>query len=345
MNVTLPANELKKLAKKLAAVQSEVVSFGNGFACANDGDTGVTVLSSSFNDTPISVNSRLFSSTCNKLTKDVNLFYDSGPLVIKSGKFKAELPVFHDKAEPFPVSSLSELEIDSGYFAGLLNYVSQVTNEKATYDHTGSIQISADQLGMVLTATDNLRVAIVNDTIKHSNFNPLLIPAKVTRVIKELEGLMSISQSDSTIFFQVGDTTIYTRKSAKKFPNIVNVLPKSYKLVVEINTQEFLETLNRVSPTIDPDTDSKVLLSFKDDTLQLQSGNQQIGQIEDELPILRNAFDEPFNVQIGANARFLNQYLTSVKEHDIIVFKSNESGKPFMMQAGNKQILMAGIKI
>lgn len=346
MNVTLPATELKKLVKKLSAVQSENISLGNGFALATDGDIGVSVVYP-FLDAPISVNSRLFSTTCNKLTKDVVLISDKS-LVIKSNKFKAELPIDFSPVVPPPVSSLSELEIESTELSKLLTFAGQVTNEKVTYDHTGSIQFSADSLGVVVQATDNLRVAVITDKVKYPNFDPILIPTKVIRVIKELEGMVSISQTDSAIFFQAGDTTIYTRKSTKKFPDIGKVISKSYKLIAEINIQELTEVLNRVSPTIDPDTDSKVLLSFQNDVLKLQSGNQLIGQIEDELqinPIFPDAFEEPYHVAIGVNARFLNQFLTNVKECGTILFKCNESGKPFFMQTGNKSILMAGIKI
>lgn len=346
MNVTLPAVELKKLVKKLSAVQSENISLGNGFALATDGDTGVSVVYP-FLDPPISVNSRLFSTTCNKLTKDVVLISDKS-LVIKSNKFKAELPIDFSPVVPPPISSLSELEIESTELSKLLTFAGQVTNEKVTYDHTGSIQFSADSLGVVVQATDNLRVAVITDKIKYPNFDPILIPTKVIRVIKELEGMVSISQNQSAIFFQAGGTTVYTRKSSKKFPDIGKVIPKSYKLIAEINVQELTEVLNRVSPTIDPDTDSKVLLSFQNDVLKLQSGNQLIGQIEDELqinPIFPDAFEEPYYASIGVNARFLNQFLTNVKEYDTILFKCNESGKPFFMQIGNKSILMAGIKI
>lgn len=353
MNVTLPATELKKLVKKLSAVQSENISLGNGFALATDGDTGVSVVYP-FLDPPISINSRLFSTTCNKLTKDVILVSDKS-LVIKSNKFKAELPIDFNPVVPPPVSSLSELEIESTELSKLLTFAGQVTNEKVTYDHTGNVRIQ--YLGGVVSVvgTDNLRIA--NDFVSlkpelgltlSSGTKEIIIPTKVIRVIKELEGVIDISQSQSAIFFQAGGTTVYTRKSSKKFPDIGKVIPKSYKLVAEINVQELTEVLNRVSPTIDPDTDSKVLLSFQNDVLKLQSGNQLIGQIEDELqinPIFPDAFEEPYHISIGVNARFLNQFLTNVKECDTILFKCNESGKPFFMQTGNKSILMAGIKI
>lgn len=349
MNTTLPAANLKKIVKKLSTVQSTNTSLGNGFALATDGDMGIAIVTFDFIESPILVNSRLFSSTVNKLTKDVTLQQEgTGPLIIKSAKFKLEIPTLGEKVQPPPaVSSLSELEIEADYFSRMLTFASQTTDEKNTFDHTGAVKLVADEIGLILTATDNLRIVSVSDKLKYPQFTAL-IPSKVVKAVKELEGTVTISQTDSVLFFQAGDTTIYTRKLNKKFPDVNKVMPQSYKLEVQIDTQDFLDVLGRVSSTIDPETSNKVVLDFQGDVLKVTSGNELLGQSEDEIPVnplIPDALDEIYPLTIGVNSNFVKQYLTSVKDCDTILFKANDKDKPFCMEAESKRILMAGVRL
>lgn len=343
------STDLKRVVKQLAAIQSKDIYLGNGQGIATDGDMGVKITCEYFTGLGYAVDARLFSSICGKLTKDVNLGLDGNKLVIKSAKLKAELPVVFKPAPTIPTaSSLSELEIPSEYLSKMLSYVSQVTDEKVSYDHTGAVRLLADATGLDLTATDNLRIAHIADGLKYPNFDPVLIPAKVLKAVKELTGTITLGQSESGITFEAGNVLVYTRKLTKKFPDIVKVMPKSYKLEAVISTKSLAEALSNIGGTIDPETDSKVILSVNRDVLKVTSGNSMIGQTEDELGIetvVPGVLDDPYLLTLGANARFLNTYLTTIKESGTITFKANESGKPFMLESGNRKMLMAGVRI
>lgn len=353
VNTTLPATDLKKIVKKLSAVQSVNTSLGNGFALATDGDMGIAIVTFQFIEPPVLVNSRLFSSTVNKLTKDVALQQEgTGPLVIKSAKFKSEIPTLNEPIKPPPhPSSQSELEIESKDLSELLTFASQVTDEKNTFDHTGAVQLKMDSIStrLIATATDNLRIVTAIGSHIKSSMHDLLIPSKVVKAVKELEGTVTISQTDSVLFFQAGDTTIYTRKLTKKFPDVNKVMPQSYKLEVQINTQEFIDVLGRVSPTIDPETDGKIVLEFQGDVLKVKSGSESGGKSEDEIPVnplIPDALDDPYLLTMAANEKFIKLFLTSVaKCGSIITFKANDKDKPFCMEAGSKKILMVGVRL
>jgi DNA polymerase-3 subunit beta len=351
VNITLPATDLKKIVKKLSAVQSTNIVLRTGSAQADDETMGI-VVSYPFETEPVTVNSRLFSSTVNKLTKDVTLQYKGkGPLYISSAKFKAEIPLMIvTPALVQPPSSLSELEIEAKDLSELLSFASQVTDEKNTFDHTGVVQLFRYYEYIEAEATDNLRIVSFRKKIS-VNAEPLkiLISSKIVKAVKELEGTVSISQTNSLIFFQAGDTTIYTRKLTKKFPDVNKVMPQSYKLEVEINTQDFLDVLGRVSPTIDPETSSKVVLDFQGDVLKVQSGNELVGQSEDEIPVnplIPDALDEIYPLRMAANSNFIKLFLTSVSKcGTIITFKANDKDKPFLMESGSRKILMAGVRL
>ncbi len=347
MNISIQAVDLKRLIKKLSAVQGSNLTIGNGLHTSDD-SMGVYIHGFETN-TPVTVSSRLFSSICNKLSGQVIILKDGGSLLIKAGKFAASIPVLKDNPTPVTASPESELKIDTKVLIDLLTFASSVTEEKSTFDHTGAVQLSFGEERLEATATDNLRIAVASIAGTHKS-SPLLIPAKVIRAIKDLDGEQTtISQSESSIYFRSGDTTIYTRKLNKKFPDVNRVFPKSYKLEVEIKTQDFLDILQRVSPTIDVETAKVpiVWLDFQGDVLKVKTGNGLIGKSQDEISITQivpDTLDEPYPIVITVNMKFLIDGLTSLKKCDTISLLANQSAQPFLIKAGNRKILIAGVR-
>lgn len=362
MNLTLPATDLKRIVKRLSTVQSISTIIGGGIAWSSDGDMEISIQSHLLDsDKQVKIDSRLFQTTCNKLSGDVSLVLEETKLIIKSKKFKAELPTILQSNLSWPVSSQSELKykIETKTLIRLLTFAGAVTDEKASFDYTGCVQLTAtpDSYWTKFEAigTDKFRIAVISDSAKIGTDKfKLLIPTKIIKAIKDLDEKYptdagtTISELPSSIVFESGDTKIYTRKLSKHLPDVFKVIPKDYKLHVEIKTEEFLEALNRIAPTIDPETDSQILLDFQGDSLKLSSGNSLIGKSQDEIPVnplIPDALDDPMLVKIGVSARFLNAYLTLIKDCDTILFKANESGKPFFMESGSRKILMAGVRI
>ena len=358
MTIKIPAADLKRIIKKLGAVSSgnTKIDFATGNLQVLDNDLGIQVFSSVFrtSDFHIFVNSKLLNSTVTKLTKDVVLACEAGgPLYVSSAKFKGQIPVVKEPSWASPADWSGDVlyNLPTNVLADVLGFTSSVTSDSATLDHTGSIRLSVNAELMEAAATDNFRVALASGKREDGLGDKLtvLVPGRIARVIRDLDGQeVMVSQTEPALFFESGGTTILSRKIAKKFPPIENVLPKSFRLEVKVSAESLLDALHRIAPAIDPEsTAPRVEMSFNGPSLKLKTGGSSTGQAEDEVEVeqmVPDAFDEPVTLVMAANHKFVSNFLTSVSESDIVL-KANEGAKPFMMEAGNKRILIAGLKL
>lgn len=334
LNISIPSAELKKIAKKLSSVNSQNTTIGDKISAA-DSDMGI-VLPGFKIEKDLVVNSKLLYNLVNKLTKDVQLSTDDTSLVIKSDRFTAKVPLLVEPPAPIPSPESELAKLDHKTLMELLTFAGSVTSEGATFDHTGAVLITPDGA----KGTDNLRIAMVD---MKTGCPDILIPTKVIKAIRDLDGPeIIISQSASCLFFQSNGVTVFTKKLNKKFPDIEKVIPKSYKLEAEINLQELSDSLQRISPTVDPEK-PMVVFDFDGDKLKISTPTA-----EDEIPIIPivpDAFDEPYKLKLGINNLFFQKCLTNFKSYDTIFMKGNNTGSPFMIEAGNKKLLMAGMRI
>jgi DNA polymerase III sliding clamp (beta) subunit (PCNA family) len=334
--------------KRLSTVASTDTCIGGEGLSVSDGDMGIVISSDLFKaENRLMVNSRLFNSICSKLTKDAAISWEEGkPLTIRSGKFKADIPILKDKPPEVPQNSINGIKLSGKILNDLLAYASSVTTDGVRFDHTGSVHLEIGIHTLKATATDNLRIAFMTAEMLIEAGIKFLIPSKIVRAIKDLESDIEISESNSCIFFKTNELTVWTKKLTKPFPDIQKVIPKSYKLIVEIKTDELQEALSLLSPTVDQEK-PLVIFDFKGDVLGLSCKNSE-GSAKHEIeytPIVPDAFDEPVCFKIGVNENFLKKHLTTLRGCDTIIFKVNGSGSPFLIEAGEKRLLMAGMKI
>lgn len=345
--VTIQSAVLKKLLKKLSAINSVSTVLDCTIVSTSDGDCGIAV-KTELEFPKATVNSKLLSSIGSKLSAgEVTLSKSvDGPLGIQSGKFRAEIPTNAEAPILAPASSLSGQKIPIKVLTDLLTFTSSITTEGVTFDHTGAIQLSQFYQYMEAAATDNLRIAVATAKTDLEPGLKILIPSKIVKAIKDLEGeFVEISETDSTIVFESAGATIWTKKLTKRFPDIQKVFPKTYALEVEIETETLLESLHRLSPLVDENL--KIILDFNGDVLTLATAGAN-GKAEDKIPVnslIPDALNEPLPIRLAVNLKFLQQDLTNFKGHDKLLFKANEGAKPFLIQSGWRQVLTAGMKL
>jgi len=343
LEINIPAADLKRIVKKLSPVNSDITTINSdsGILYAMDADIGVSVSSSIFrNSGLLSVSSQLFKSTVSKLTKDVKLEQTGkGPLNIQSAKFKASIPIAQDSL-PFPIEGGKSFSLSSEKLNSLLSFVSTVTTEKNNFDHTGSILIKGDGKNLTTVATDNHRIAFSEYPLG-VEIPSTIIPSKAVKAIKDFTDNILISETPSVLFLKSNDVLVFARKTNVKFPDVYSVIPKQYVLEVKLDSNSFKDAIERVSPTVDPDTPApRVRLDFGD-TLKISTGNDTIGKADDELDI--EHITKPINISLTANLKYISEFLNTVS--GCVIIKLGGTGKPFMLEAGNRRLLTAGLKV
>lgn len=353
MVLKIPAVDLKRIVKKLGTVTSKntLIDTTAGVLSVLDLDMGVSVGVPAFKtgDTPFAIDSRMLNSTVSKLSKDVTLETRGESLVITSARFQAKLPFTQAAGLNAPARpDVPGFSLPTKELVYLISFVSSVCESESKLDHTGSVHITRDTQKLEAAATDNFRVALADCTMsKGIGKGTMLLPAKVAKILKEIDtDTIQIFESDSAIFFEAGPVTLFTKKLNKKFPNVKGVMPSSFKLETKIDSDILLDSLQKVAPTLDQESTPRVELDFNGDTLTLRTGTGA-ARAEDSLDVttvIPDPLDEPFPLKMAANHKFLCQYLTHTTKSGI-VFKANEPGKPFLLESGNKKILIAGLKI
>lgn len=342
LDTKISAVELKKLVKKLSSVNAKTIQIDGGSKTiyAMDDDLGVC-LSTSINWTSgkVSVDFNIFKSTINKLSKDVVLEQSgSSPLKITSAKFKATIPV-SSEWPVFPVYEPKGFNLNSEKLNNVLSFVNTVTTEKNNFDHTGFILIEGDGHKLSAVATDNHRIAFSDYPLEGYIVPKTIIPAIAVKAMKEFTDTINIFESTSCIFFKSDNMTVYARKSTVKFPNIAGAMPKQYVLEAKLDVNLFKESLDRVSPVIDPEVTPRVVMNFGD-SLTLSTGTDIIGNAEDVLDI---EYTVPNKLVLAANSKYISEFLTSVS--GCVTIKLSGKDKPFLLESGNRRLLTAGLKV
>jgi DNA polymerase III sliding clamp (beta) subunit (PCNA family) len=344
VNVIIPATNLKNHLSKVSSLGNIVI--GNGQLASSGWDQTVVVTEPLLDlKEPISINNRLLVSTCSKLKGQVLLTYGGKVLKIRAGRFKAELPVT-DGGIPIPASSLSELPVQTSSLRELLTFAGSVAEEDSKFDYTCIIQLKQRGKRLEAIGTDSLRIALAAAKAEEDVELDMLIPAHILSTIKSLENEVTyISETENNNIFRSGNTTIWARKYSKKFPDVSKVIPVSYNIEIEVRGEDLSESLQRISPITDQEH-LKVVMEFRESSLSLSASSPLSGKAEDEIPITNL---DPFGMvpkgRIACSINFLKKALVSFKGCETLSVKANGSGLPFLLEAGNKKILLAGIKV
>jgi DNA polymerase III sliding clamp (beta) subunit (PCNA family) len=343
MNINVQAADLKRIIKKLSSSNSTTVQIDSdeGNIYVTDSDMGICVNNSIFrNSGKVVVDFNLFKSIVNKLTKEVKITQNGeSPLYIQSAKYKSYIPIIKE-IKTFPVQSGKSFSISSEKLNSILSFTDIVTDVKNNFDHTGSILIKGDGKNLAAISTDNHRIAF-GDYSLSTEVPETIIPSIAVKALKDLTGNIDISETVSAIFFKSSDTLIFARKTNIKFPNVYGVIPKQYILEAKLDFNVLKEAIGRVSPTVDPDTPTPRIQFEFGNTLRMFTGNDLIGKSEDEVDI--EYISQPSKFTLTANLKFISDFLNSVSGNGTI--KIGGVGKPFMLEAGNKRLLTAGLRV
>lgn len=338
----LPIKKLKSACKKLSLVYSKDIVFDDTGIFSIDSDIGVKIFDIKISDIKYCVDSRLFIETVSKLNSDIDINILDNSIRIKCGKFISTLPI-KETTLCFPEEQKLYANVLCQFkpkdIQDLLEFTSSVTVDKNTFDHTGTIKIKTIKNKLFAYATDNMRIASIEIPCEESYID-ILIPSRLSSFSKEFEGIVSLIDSNKLVYILCDSNdlkyVISARKIISKFPDIYKVYPKSYLLEVKINKDVLLDSFSRLYPSLDKeDTIPRIDMEFEDNILKLKTKLS-----EDSIDTEVLGFPEKINLAV--NAGFVKDFLTEV--YGDVTIKTNGTSIPFMMESGNKNILMAGLR-
>jgi len=263
------------------------------------------------------LNARLFGDIMRKLPDDVVTVTvgDNFMTNIKCGMSEfnimgispedyPELPSVDDRVSIYMQQKVLKAMIGETNFA--------VSDNESRPIHTGELfELEGSVLTMV--AVDGYRLALRREPVAKAETDnaSFVVPgsalAEVEKIADDSEDLVRIVPGSKHIMFEIGRTTLISRRLEGEFLNYKNSIPKVFKYSVETDTRELMSSTERVSLIIDDRLKSPVRYVFGENIIKISSSTP-LGRAYDECRMEGDAD----NLEIGFNNRYMQDVLKAV---------------------------------
>ncbi len=178
------------------------------------------------------------------------------------------------------------------------------------------LQILNDEFRMV--ATDGHRLSKIIDTGYRSETDPLrmIVPPKAVQIaIKNLDddGLTRLVIDSSSMSFNFGNTTLFTRLVEGQYPDYERVIPRDNEKILVVDKQLLVASVKRVS-LFSSQLTRQIRFSLAPQKLMILSEDVDVGgEAREELTV--DYQDEP--MEIGFNSQYLSDIIKQVDTDEV----------------------------
>lgn len=195
------------------------------------------------------------------------------------------------------------------------------------------LELKEGKMNFVSSDTHRLCHTYLEDIKANQSSWESIIPAKALKeaafIINE-EDDVQINITGNRILFQCRNIKVVSRLIEGKFVNYQQVIPREFSTEANILKKTFLDALERAFVLTRDELKSKmntVKLDFREGILILSSRATEIGDIYEELPILRNGQD----LELGFNGKYLIEILRNIEGEEITI-RLNDPHSPAIIQ-------------
>jgi len=183
--------------------------------------------------------------------------------------------------------------------------------------HTGALfeTINGE---LTVVAVDGYRLALRREPLEKGEVPELsfVVPgealAEVERIISDGNGKVTIKLGTKHITFTIDDTLLISRRLEGDFLNYKNSLPQKAKYTVQIEKDDLIEAVERVSLIISDKLKSPVRCVFGEGVVKLHSVSA-LGKASDECAIKGDGE----NLEIGFNDKYLLEALKAAPSDNV----------------------------
>lgn len=222
-----------------------------------------------------------------------------------------------------------------------------VTTEQKQFTIVGA-KLLVDENHLTMVATDGHRLAFARFPVVNTSGQclDLLVPKKSLLQLEDLldreikrdaESLVEIADTSNQLCFVIGKHSLFSRKLSGAFPNWEMVLPKNLQYAAEISTEDFRQSLSRVTLTAD-NKNYSVTMEIEPGRILLKSKTAE-GEAQEEMIAA-------FNGQGGSNAhvlrfnsRYFQDFLRAAQKSGSLTFALgfNDGNSPFELFLPNER--------
>lgn len=285
---------------------------------------------------------RTFSEIISSLSAEkVLLEVAEGSVNIKSGGFSARVNGI--AADQYPKLSPQNTLAQETYWEidrqALLSALSSTTFSAAGDESRAvltGVLFKTQEKNLVLVSTDGFRLSVVQlDKIslsKKEAFAPVIIPARslieLARVLGEKEARdqgktlkIFLSTTENQVYFDLGDTKIFSRLIAGNFPDYEKIIPSNCTLKVAVTAEELNKSL-RLAAIFARESANIVKLKIANGKLKISANAAQVGENESALDVVVEGKDKNEDFSIAFNYRYLLDLLSVISGEVVMEFSA-----------------------
>ena len=283
------------------------------------------------------VNSKLINAIVAKLPSDTFTFeiIENGLAKIEANNIVYNLNVV-DSSE-YPQIDLSaigiKLILSSKDINDAISQVSFAASQKNTRPQLMAVNTESTSSSIIFTATDGARLARKEIAIDTNGVFSVNIPSKtfieIARTLDDTKEV-EVYVSDKKVLFKTDFTTISTSLIEGDYPNVKNIIPKNFYYYLEVNAEEFLNALSRVS-LLSIERENVVKMTMEEGRAIISSKSQQVGSAQEFLNLFRYTGER---LEISFNGDYVASAVRALNSNDVLLSFLGEM-KPFTITDKN----------
>jgi DNA polymerase-3 subunit beta len=275
----------------------------------------------------ITIPSRVITDIISNLPAgSVNLSVDKEQIKIEAQNFKSTISGMNSADFPSipQVAGKDSIALEKESFLKALSQVSFAASIDETRPILTGILFIYKKGELILVGTDGFRLSQKRIPMKGiQKAQNIILPKNVLNELLRLstdedEVKFSFKKADNQVVFGIGNTVLSSRILEGEFPDFEKIIPKSSKIKVRMDKEEFLRAV-KLAAVFARESANVVKFNVKGDSVELSAESQVSGSQETKVDAKVSGLTGKKGFEIAFNYRFLEDFLGAVKEDEIQV--------------------------
>lgn len=269
---------------------------------------------------------RLFSELARRLPgEETEIYTQDNTVYISSGRARTNMQ--SEKPGEFhcmpPVKEEYAVSISQGTFKSMIRQCIFASAQDESKPILTGVLLEMRPESLRMVALDGYRLALRQEPLLSGREDKdAVIPARslmeIGRMLEDREDLLKVIFSATHVMIDMGHTKVTTRLLDGEFIRYRQILPDGQTTRAQVDRQELLDSIERVSLMAREGKKNHIRFSFQPECLTL-SANSEIGFSTEEIAI--NLTGNPLD--IAFNARYFSDVLKALEDEALMLDMNN----------------------
>lgn len=287
----------------------------------------------------ILINARLISEIVKRFEGQEVLFEILDDTMAKIESENSSFKLSSIRAEEYREIDLAldgiKVTVPANEFIDAVNQVGFCASEKSSRPTLTAVNVECNSSSLIFVATDGARLGKKELSVENNDLFNVNIPAKsLFEAIKTItnEETINLYVGDKKVAFEFNDTIVTTSLIGGEYPNVKNIIPRSFYYFLEVNAAEFLRAIDMGAIT-SGDRENIVKVTMEEGRVTITSKSQQSGSSEVRLDLFKYTGER---LEMSFNCAYVSNAIRALKSQDVLLSFVGEM-KPFTVTNKNDE--------